>query len=178
MPPLLILNIWLLSNYVLKFLPGLTCVVLISVVLSCREKIICYFQIRWFRQQCKPLQSISEGCDRFQSVKMCGICSCLNIFDRLIAVDGTEVLMEIVGFWTPEYLAHKRNTLQQFRHHRILIAIPEKSRRKVSLTGLREGANVDEKVLLYKTVIKLKPLMEDMERIRHSSTCFIRHKVR
>jgi predicted nuclease of restriction endonuclease-like RecB superfamily len=86
--------------------------------------------------------------------------------------------MEIVGFWTPEYLAHKRNTLQQFRHHRILIAIPEKSRRKVSLTGLREGANVDEKVLLYKTVIKLKPLMEDMERIRHSSTCFIRHKVR
>ena len=69
-----------------------------------------------------------------------------------------QVLLEIVGFWTPEYLAHRRKTLQQFRHHRILIAVPEKS--------LRDGASTGENVLVYKTVLKLAPLMESLERIR------------
>ncbi len=72
--------------------------------------------------------------------------------------NGTEVLLEIVGFWTPEYLAHRRETLQQFRHHRIIIAVPEKN--------LREGANIGENVLVYKTVLKLTPLMEILEKIR------------
>ena len=72
--------------------------------------------------------------------------------------DGTEVLLEIVGFWTPEYLAHRRETVQKFRHHRILIAVPEKS--------LREGASIGENVLVYKTALKLTPLMEVLERIR------------
>ncbi len=76
--------------------------------------------------------------------------------------DGTEVLMEIVGFWTPEYLAHRRSTLQQFRHHRILIAVPEKS--------LRAGVSIGKNVLVYKTAIKLKPLMELLERIRTENT--------
>jgi hypothetical protein len=72
--------------------------------------------------------------------------------------NGTEVLLEIVGFWTPEYLAHRRETLQQFRHHRIIIAVPEKS--------LSEGANIRENVLVYKTALKLKPLIRILERIR------------
>ncbi len=72
--------------------------------------------------------------------------------------DGTQVLLEIVGFWTPEYLAHRRRTLQLFRHHQILIAVPEKS--------IRDGARIGENVLVYKTTLKLKPLTEAMERIR------------
>jgi len=72
--------------------------------------------------------------------------------------DGTEVLLEIVGFWTPEYLAHKRSVLQQFRRHRVLIAVPEKS--------LRDESNVGANVLVYKTVLKLGPLMDALERIR------------
>ena len=72
--------------------------------------------------------------------------------------NGTEVLLEIVGFWTPEYLAHRRETLQQFPHHRIIIAVPEKS--------LREGVNVGKNVLVYKTALKLTPLMRILERIR------------
>jgi len=72
--------------------------------------------------------------------------------------DGTQVHLEIIGFWTPEYLAHKRETIRQFGQHNILIAIPERS--------LREGASVGESVLVYKTTIKLKPLMEALERIR------------
>ena len=72
--------------------------------------------------------------------------------------DGTEVLLEIVGFWTPEYLTHRRQTLQQFRRHRILIAVPEKS--------LREGATIGENVLVYKTALKLTPLMKTLEKVR------------
>jgi len=72
--------------------------------------------------------------------------------------DGTQVLLEIVGFWTPEYLAHRRETLKQFRHSAIVIAVPEKS--------LREGAHIGKNVLVYKTTLKLTSLMEALERIR------------
>jgi len=72
--------------------------------------------------------------------------------------DGTEALMEIVGFWTPEYLAHRRETLHRFRHHRIIIALPEKS--------LRQGADISQNVLLYKTALKLTPLMKILEKTR------------
>jgi predicted nuclease of restriction endonuclease-like RecB superfamily len=72
--------------------------------------------------------------------------------------DGTEVFLEIVGFWTPEYLALKRETLRQFRRHRILLAVPESS--------LREGAAITDRVLVYKTALKLPPLLAALEAAR------------
>jgi predicted nuclease of restriction endonuclease-like RecB superfamily len=72
--------------------------------------------------------------------------------------DGTVVLMEIVGFWTPEYLAGKRQTLRQFHQHRILIALPERS--------VRDGAACGDNVILYKTALKLQPVLEALERWR------------
>jgi predicted nuclease of restriction endonuclease-like RecB superfamily len=72
--------------------------------------------------------------------------------------DGTEVFLEIVGFWTPEYLAHRRETLQQFRRHRILLAVPESS--------LREGAQITDNVIVYKTALKLPPLLTALEAAR------------
>ena len=72
--------------------------------------------------------------------------------------DGTEVFLEIVGFWTPEYLAHRREVLRQFRQHRMLIAVPEKS--------LREGASIPESMLVYKTALKIGPLMKTLETLR------------
>ena len=72
--------------------------------------------------------------------------------------DGTEVFLEIVGFWTPEYLAAKRETLRQFRRHRILLAVPESS--------LREGATITDNVLVYKTALKLPPLLAALEAAR------------
>ncbi|MCL5278706.1 MAG: DUF790 family protein [Planctomycetes bacterium] len=72
--------------------------------------------------------------------------------------DGTEVFLEIVGFWTPEYLALKRETLRQFRRHRILLAVPESS--------LREGASITGHVLVYKTTLKLPPLLAALEAAR------------
>ena len=56
--------------------------------------------------------------------------------------------------------------------------LPEKSRRKASLTGLREGANpcqqqagasIGENVLVYKTVLKLTPLMRILEPVRNGT---------
>jgi hypothetical protein len=41
--------------------------------------------------------------------------------------DGREAFLEIVGFWTPEYLAAKRETIRKFRDYRILLAIPVKT---------------------------------------------------
>ena len=72
--------------------------------------------------------------------------------------DGTKVLMEIVGFWTPEYLAGRRQTLRLFADHPIILAVPEKS--------LRDGAAVGDNILVYKTTLKLSPLMEILERFR------------
>ncbi len=72
--------------------------------------------------------------------------------------DGTEVFLEIVGFWTPEYLAHRRETLQQFRRHRILLAVPEGS--------IREGAQITDNVIVYKTALKLPPLLVALEAAR------------
>jgi predicted nuclease of restriction endonuclease-like RecB superfamily len=39
--------------------------------------------------------------------------------------DGRAVLLEIVGFWTPEYLQAKLDTLRLFREHQILLAVSE-----------------------------------------------------
>jgi predicted nuclease of restriction endonuclease-like RecB superfamily len=75
--------------------------------------------------------------------------------------DGTEVFLEIVGFWTPEYLAVKRETLRQFRRHRILLAVPQSS--------IREGASITDHVLVYKTTLKLPPLLAALEAARSNS---------
>lgn len=75
--------------------------------------------------------------------------------------DGTEVFLEIVGFWTPEYLAHRRETLRQFRRHRILLAVPESS--------IRAGATIMDHVLVYKTALKLPPLLAALEAARPKS---------
>ncbi|HNS20211.1 MAG TPA: DUF790 family protein [Sedimentisphaerales bacterium] len=72
--------------------------------------------------------------------------------------DGTEVYLEIVGFWTPEYLEHKRETLRRFRKHRVLLAVPQSS--------LREGAAIGDNVLIYKTALKIEPVLAALEAAR------------
>jgi len=72
--------------------------------------------------------------------------------------DGTEVMLEIVGFWTPEYLEAKRELLRRLRPARLLVAVAEKS--------LRRGARVPEGFLVYKTRLKIAPVLEALERFR------------
>ena len=58
----------------------------------------------------------------------------------------------IVGFWTPEYLDHKREVVRKSRKkHRILLAVREQL--------LREGANIPDDVIVYKTALALKPVL-------------------
>ena len=73
--------------------------------------------------------------------------------------DGSEVLFEIVGFWTPEYLAHKREVLREFKKHRILLAVPEQS--------LKAGAEVPENVVVYKTALTIGAVLEALEPLAH-----------
>lgn len=43
--------------------------------------------------------------------------------------DGREVFLEIVGFWTPQYLEKKRATLCRFRRHRVVLAVAQRNAR-------------------------------------------------
>jgi predicted nuclease of restriction endonuclease-like RecB superfamily len=45
----------------------------------------------------------------------------------LISPQGRRVLLEIVGFWTPEYLLAKSRMLEMFRETTILLAVAEQS---------------------------------------------------
>jgi predicted nuclease of restriction endonuclease-like RecB superfamily len=72
--------------------------------------------------------------------------------------DGTEVFLEIVGFWTPEYLAAKRKLLRRLGRLRFLVAVPA--------TSLRRGARVPEGFLVYKTRLKIAPVLEALKRFR------------
>ncbi|HEX41428.1 MAG TPA: DUF790 family protein [Phycisphaerales bacterium] len=72
--------------------------------------------------------------------------------------DGTEVFLEIVGFWTPEYLAKRREILGRFRRRRILLAVPQRS--------LREGVVPGENVVVFKTSLTIKPVLAALEAVR------------
>ena len=65
--------------------------------------------------------------------------------------DGRRVLLEIVGFWTPEYLQAKLQTLEAFRDHRVLLAVAE-------ATGL-DVPTLPANAFAYKSVVRIKDLL-------------------
>ncbi len=65
--------------------------------------------------------------------------------------DGRVAFMEVVGFWTPEYLAHKRETLELFSRHRILLAVAHSQQDLIQC----DPANL----IVYKTAIKLEDVL-------------------
>ncbi|HSU69081.1 MAG TPA: DUF790 family protein [Tepidisphaeraceae bacterium] len=71
--------------------------------------------------------------------------------------DGREVLLEIVGFWTPQYLESKRQTLRQFGSHRILLAVAESS--------LRTGQAIPAGVISYRKKIDPEAVVRAAEAI-------------
>jgi len=68
-----------------------------------------------------------------------------------------RVFLEIVGFWTPEYLAHKRQVLRLFRDYPILLAVPAKY--------LRAAAENDPAVIPYKTALKPADVLAGLMRL-------------
>ncbi len=65
---------------------------------------------------------------------------------------GRRVLLEIVGFWTPEYLAAKQETLKQFSQHRILLAIADS-------VDWPADSTRGQTVIRYKTAIKVSDVL-------------------
>ena len=66
--------------------------------------------------------------------------------------DGRCVLMEIVGFWTPEYLQHKQKVLAEFANHQIILAFPH-STAELFMKG-------SALTIVYKTAIKVNDVVE------------------
>ncbi|MHC4885846.1 MAG: DEAD/DEAH box helicase, partial [Planctomycetota bacterium] len=72
--------------------------------------------------------------------------------------DGTEVYLEVVGFWTPEYLEHKREQIRVFREDRVLFAVCEKV--------IRSGEELPEDIVTFKTALKVPEVLEAAENQR------------
>ncbi len=65
---------------------------------------------------------------------------------------GLEVPMEIVGFWTPEYLEAKWATLREFPAERILLALSHEASKANPLSS--------EDVIVFKTVLHVKDVLQ------------------
>ncbi|MGH2376563.1 MAG: DUF790 family protein, partial [bacterium] len=72
--------------------------------------------------------------------------------------DGTEVVLEIVGYWTPEYLAEKLAKLERVRGTHLVVAV-----RKA--LALRAG-RLPAEVLPFASGILLKDLLPRLEAFR------------
>lgn len=68
--------------------------------------------------------------------------------------DGRVVLMEIIGFWTPEYIAARLETLAVFREAPILLAIHE------STSHHFESSPGTANVVTYKSALLVKPVLQ------------------
>jgi uncharacterized protein len=72
--------------------------------------------------------------------------------------DGTEVALEIVGYWTPEYIAEKLAKLARVRGVHMIVAIRP--------SWALKAATLGHQVLVYKTGILLRDLMPRLEAFR------------
>jgi len=68
---------------------------------------------------------------------------------------GKSVLLEIVGFWTPEYLQAKLQTLEAFRDHPILLAVAESTARTLPELGSR--------AIAFKTSLPVKDVLQRLQ---------------
>jgi predicted nuclease of restriction endonuclease-like RecB superfamily len=66
--------------------------------------------------------------------------------------DGRRVFLEIAGFWTPEYIKHKRDILAAFRDERIILAVPSGKKEHYTDLGIR--------IIPYKTSLSPKAVLE------------------
>ena len=69
--------------------------------------------------------------------------------------DGRTVLLEIIGFWTPEYLQAKAETLEMFQSKPILLAVAEENREKMP------GLPTDP--IWFKTRLRVEDVLEKLQ---------------
>ena len=68
--------------------------------------------------------------------------------------------MEIIGFWTPEYIDARLKTLDVFRDTPILLAIHESTSHHFAKSAAAAL------IVTYKTVLLLKPVLEVLASLR------------
>ncbi|HEV8058246.1 MAG TPA: DUF790 family protein [Gemmataceae bacterium] len=68
--------------------------------------------------------------------------------------DGRKVLLEIVGFWTPEYLAAKFQTLKTFERHSILLAVGKPASSQI--------ADLPPGTIRYRTVLRPEDVLKQL----------------
>ena len=71
--------------------------------------------------------------------------------------DGRHRLLEIVGFWTPEYLGAKLKTLRLFRGEPIVIALAD-SRRNASFDAQATASGIA--ILRFKSSLSVKSVLD------------------
>ncbi|MCR4411697.1 MAG: DUF790 family protein [Thermoguttaceae bacterium] len=69
--------------------------------------------------------------------------------------DGRTVLLEIVGFWTPEYLDAKLKTLEAFRDRPILLAVTQPAAKTLP--------NLPPETIVIRTALHVKDVLERLE---------------
>lgn len=75
--------------------------------------------------------------------------------------DHGRVQLEVVGFWTPEYLEEKARTIREFQHHdRIILAIAESVQEAIG--------DLDIPTVIFKTVIKPSQVLNLLSEIHPS----------
>jgi predicted nuclease of restriction endonuclease-like RecB superfamily len=84
--------------------------------------------------------------------------------------DGTEVVLEIVGYWTPEYLKEKFAKLTRVRTPNLIVAV----RRDLAL----HAGTLPATVLPYRSGILLKDLIPRLEGFRRSADSGVAKRLR
>ncbi len=72
--------------------------------------------------------------------------------------DGRRVLLEVIGFWTAEYLEAKRATLQKFEEQPILLAVAESLTQKLP--------DLPGEIIVFKSRLKVDEVLARLARIK------------
>ncbi|MFH1921950.1 MAG: DUF790 family protein [Planctomycetota bacterium] len=69
--------------------------------------------------------------------------------------DGRSVLMELIGFWTPEYVEAKLETLRTFQDERILLAVADAAR--------KEMPELPKETITFKSALHIKDVLDRLK---------------
>ena len=73
--------------------------------------------------------------------------------------DGKRVMLEIVGFWTPEYLSYKAQVLKLFRDQPVLLAIAQSLKEKWAM-------DLELPTIFFKDTIKVEQILKSLHSLR------------
>ncbi len=73
--------------------------------------------------------------------------------------DGLRMMLEIVGFWTPEYLSYKAQVLKLFRDQPVLLAIAQSLKEKIE-------NDIDHPAIYFKDTIKVEQILKKLHSLR------------